>query len=152
MRVGTHTAFRGHILTDRDDRAPFCEFRAEGFVFEKSLAQTIKTFGDLFLAVKCKILRPAVHFNAGHDTFLREECGERCTVAVLLADGFVVKNDAAYVLLKPYRSEKRLAVCATIIFGAFDADGVEALFARYRTFIGGEDALSSGDHLLCCLF
>src|SRR3989338_505112 len=100
MRIRAHTCFRGHILTERDDRAPLGEFCAQSFVFEKSLAQAVETFRYLFLAVKRKIFRSAVYFNTRHDALLREECGEWCTVVVFLTDGLVVKNDAAYVLFE----------------------------------------------------
>jgi hypothetical protein len=125
--VGLEAVVGGDAVADGDHRAPLGEASAHLVVLGEAVTQAVEALGDLLARVSGQVLGAGVDFDSGDDAQLLEELGERCAVAGALADGFVVEDDAAHVLLHALGGEEHLPVGPAVLFGGFDGEGGEAL-------------------------
>ena len=141
VSVGLEREAGGCFWCDFDDRAPFGEAGAELGVFGEAVAQAVQAFGDAVAGEIGEGFGAFIDLDAGYDVLALEEFGHGSAIGGFLADGFVVKDDAADELAQSFDGEKESAVIAAGFFGGSDADAFQALFDGAGAFVRGENSL-----------
>src|SRR5262249_31291892 len=91
-------------------------------------------------------LGAGIDLDSGDDALLGQVLRKRRAVLGLLADGLVVKNDAADRLGRAGRGEQHLAVGAAVRPGRLQPDAVEALLDGAARLVRRENPLALGHH------
>jgi hypothetical protein len=115
-------------------------------VFGKALAQAIETFGDGLARKSRQCLGSFIDLDTGDHARLGEIGGKRDPVLGLLADGLVIHDDAADVVLGARRGEQHLAVGPPVLLRGLQFDGVKALFDGAGAFVGSQNPSIFRDH------
>jgi hypothetical protein len=102
--------------------------------------------------VEREILRAGIHLDAGQNSLALKHLYKRIARGRFLTDGLIVENDTAHELFEAGCRDEDFTVRAAVLFGARHSHRIEALLARRRAFVGGEQPLARRDHLLGCFF
>ena len=145
MRVRADARDRRDAVSDRDDRAPLREARAEAAVLLEPCAQAVEPLRDLLAREAREVVSARVDLDARDDALRGQQLGKRRAVVGGLTDRLVVEDHPADRVLHLRRGEEELAVEPPVLLGRLDADRVEALLDRARGLVGGEDAPMVGD-------
>ena len=106
-------------------------------VFGQALAQTIKTFGNGIAREARQRLGAHVDLDARDHAQVGQVLGKRHTGQRALAQGLVIENDAADVILHTGSGEQHVAIGAATVGSGLECNLVEALLDGAGTFIGG---------------
>ena len=149
MGIGFNAAPTRKPIADRNHRAPLGKARAHANVFSKSVAQSIQAFCDLFTRMPGQLLGACIHFDAGNDTRLNEDFDKGRTIFLLLPDGFVVEDCAAYRLTQPWSGHNQFAISSSSFDSLRNSKLCEALVTGSVALIHREQALVIGEKQLC---
>src|SRR6202521_1170713 len=138
MSVSGDAPSGGNATADVDYRAPLGEAGTELEVLGESFPEAIQALGDLFPRRERKWLGAGVDLDAGNDALLVHVLRERCAVLGLLAQRFVVQDDAADEFRSARRREQQFTVSASGLFGALHIDRLERLLTGSCRFVRGK--------------
>ena len=147
LRVGFHGTPCWQAISHVDDRAPFGKAGTQIVIFLQAGGEAIETLGDLFTGKARQIDRTLVHLDAGNGTGSLDHLGERGSVLGLLAQGFIIEDDAGDVVCHGVLGrEQQFAVIAAAFFGGDQVDVVKALLDGAGAFICRQNALACRHH------
>jgi hypothetical protein len=132
-----------------DHRAPLRETRALLVILGQPLIEPVEALGDEVAAGPGEFARAFVHLDAGDRAGVLDQLHQRRAVLGVLPDGLVIEDDAGDVAHRLLGPEHQLAIVAAVVFGVFDADGVEALLDSAGGFVGRQNALAGRHHSMC---
>jgi hypothetical protein len=146
VRIGLDAGRRGNALADRDHGTPLGEARAHAEVLGHALPEPVQALGHLLAGMQRHVVRAGVDLDAGDDSARLQVLAEVDAVLRRLAQRLVEEDHAAHVLLDARGGEEQLPVCPAVLLRGLDLHGIEALLARARALVGGEQALARRHH------
>jgi hypothetical protein len=134
--VDVEAVIRGDTGTDVDQSAPLCEAGTEFVVLVQALAEAVQPVRHELACATGEGGGAFVYLDAGDDSLVFENSPERSAVGGVLADGFIVEDDAADEPGCPRGAEEEFAVVTAIGVCAFGADAIEAVLYGAGAFVG----------------
>ena len=142
MRIGLERETGGVLGSDFNDGAPLGKASAKLGVFGEAVAQSVEALSDAVTRKVSEGFGTFIDLDAGNDVLALEEFDHGCAISGFLANGFVVKNDAADEFTEIFGGEEEGAVIAAVFFRGANIDALQALRDGAGAFVRSENSLA----------